>query len=137
MIYENLFLYPHRFVHMEEESAAIEAVNNLNGRSVKGRPIKVEKSELKYPRKPSAKPGFSNNTRGLASALKTDGSTRHSPGYCDLRAEKRTTTTTSKDKMKLYVGNIGDDGKITSADLRPLFEQYGTVTECECIKNYA
>ena len=100
MIYENLFLYPHRFVHMEEESAAIEAVNNLNGRSVKGRPIKVEKSELKYPRKPSAKPGFSNNTRGVASALKTDGSTRHSPGYCDLRAEKRTTTTTSRNDLK-------------------------------------
>jgi len=39
--------------------------------------------------------------------------------------------------MKLYVGNLGDDGNITSGDLRPLFEQYGTVTECECIKNYA
>ena len=61
-----------------------------------------------------------------------DGSSRHSPGigYCDLRAEKRTTTTTSKDKMKLFVGNLGDDGNITSGDLRPLFEQYGTVTEC-------
>merc|ERR1712110_281563 len=44
--------------------------------------------------------------------------------------EKRTTTTTSKDKMKLFVGNLGDDGSITSGDLRPLFEQYGTVTEC-------
>merc|ERR1712018_1099357 len=40
-------------------------------------------------------------------------------------------------KMKLYVGNLGDDGNITSTDLRPLFETYGTVTECECIKNYA
>jgi len=39
--------------------------------------------------------------------------------------------------MKLYVGNLGDDGNITSSDLRPLFEQHGTVTECECIKNYA
>merc|ERR1719357_1758061 len=29
------------------------------------------------------------------------------------------------------------DGKITSSDLRPLFEQFGTVSECECIKNYA
>ena len=36
--------------------------------------------------------------------------------------------------MKLYVGNLGDDGNITSSDLRPLFEQHGTVTECECIK---
>ena len=58
---------------MEEESAATEAVNNLNGHSIKGRPIKVKKSESKYPRKPSAKPGFSNNTRVVASALKTDG----------------------------------------------------------------
>merc|ERR1711976_831879 len=40
-------------------------------------------------------------------------------------------------KMKLYVGNLGDDGNITSGDLRPLFETYGNVTECECIKNYA
>jgi len=39
--------------------------------------------------------------------------------------------------MKLFVGNLGDDGNITSADLRPLFETYGNVTECECIKNYA
>ena len=42
-----------------------------------------------------------------------------------------------RNTMKLYVGNLGDDGNITSGDLRPLFEQYGTVTECECIKNYA
>ena len=35
--------------------------------------------------------------------------------------------------MKLYVGNLGDDGNITSSDLRPLFEQFGVVTECECI----
>jgi RNA recognition motif-containing protein len=40
-------------------------------------------------------------------------------------------------KMKLYVGNLGDGGTITSDDLRPLFETYGAVTECECIKNYA
>ena len=44
--------------------------------------------------------------------------------------------------MKLWVdlGNLGvprpgDDDKITSSDLRPLFEQFGVVTECECIKN--
>ena len=54
----------------------------------------------------------------MAKALKTDGSTR------------------------IFVGNLGDDaafydGNITPGDLRPLFEQYGTVTECECIKNYA
>ena len=48
--------------------------------------------------------------------------------------------------VKLFVGlgNLGipkdgDDDHITSSDLRPLFEQYGVVTECECIrnKNYA
>ena len=36
---------------------------------------------------------------------------------------------------RLFVGNLGDDaavydGNITPGDLRPLFEQYGTVTEC-------
>ena len=54
----------------------------------------------------------------MARALKTDGSTR------------------------LFVGNLGDDaavydGNITPGDLRPLFEKYGTVTECECIRNFA
>ena len=39
--------------------------------------------------------------------------------------------------MKLYVGNLGNDGKITPRDLRPLFERYGQVSECRCIKNYA
>ena len=48
--------------------------------------------------------------------------------------------------MKLFVGlgNLGvpghgDDDKITSSELRRLFEKYGVVTECECIsnKNYA
>ncbi|XP_059097502.1 RNA-binding protein lark-like isoform X2 [Tigriopus californicus] len=39
--------------------------------------------------------------------------------------------------MKIYVGNLGDDDLITAQDLKPLFEPYGTVTECEKIKNYA
>ena len=34
---------------------------------------------------------------------------------------------------KIFVGNLGGDGKITNEDLRPLFEKYGKVTECECI----
>ena len=67
---------------MEKESAATKAVKNLNGHSVKGRPIKVEKSL--------------RNFKKMAGALKTDGSTRHSPGYCDLRAE-RTTSASKKD----------------------------------------
>ena len=44
--------------------------------------------------------------------------------------------------MKLWVGlgnlgvpGYGDDDKITNSDLRPLFEQFGVVTECECISN--
>ena len=44
--------------------------------------------------------------------------------------------------MKLFVGlgNLGvprpgDDDKITNSDLRTLFEQFGVVTECECIPN--
>jgi RNA recognition motif-containing protein len=43
------------FVHMEEDSQATAAVENLDGHWVKGRPIKVEKSESKGPRKPSQK----------------------------------------------------------------------------------
>jgi len=39
--------------------------------------------------------------------------------------------------MKLYVGNLGEDGDVKSTDLRPLFERFGVVSECECIKNYA
>ena len=44
--------------------------------------------------------------------------------------------------VKLFVGlgNLGipedgDEDRITSSDLLPLFEQYGVVTECECIRN--
>ena len=40
-------------------------------------------------------------------------------------------------RMKIFVGNLGDDGSVTSEDLRPLFEAHGAVGECECIKNYA
>ena len=36
-----------------------------------------------------------------------------------------------EDTIKIYVGNLGDEQKITNDDLRPLFEKYGTVTECE------
>merc|ERR1712088_863327 len=39
-------------------------VNNLNGHSVKGRPIKVEKSESKGPRKPSQKLFIGNIAEG-------------------------------------------------------------------------
>ena len=58
------FIFTNRFVHMDEESAATEAVNNLNGHSVKGRPIKVEKSESKGPRKPSQKLFIGNIAEG-------------------------------------------------------------------------
>eukprot|EP00095_Tigriopus_kingsejongensis_P009669 maker-scaffold84_size396325-snap-gene-0.15 protein:Tk09669 transcript:maker-scaffold84_size396325-snap-gene-0.15-mRNA-1 annotation:"rna-binding protein lark isoform x9" len=39
--------------------------------------------------------------------------------------------------MKIYVGNLGDDDLISSEDLKPVFEEYGPVSECEKIKNYA
>ena len=52
------------FVHMDDESAAEDAVRNLNGTSVKGRPIKVEKSESKGPRKPSQKLFVGNLAEG-------------------------------------------------------------------------
>lgn len=36
--------------------------------------------------------------------------------------------------FKLFIGNI--DEKTQPAELRPLFEKYGTVTECDVVKNY-
>ena len=49
---------------MDDEAAAEEAVRNLNGTSVKGRSIKVEKSESKGPRKPSQKLFVGNLAEG-------------------------------------------------------------------------
>lgn len=39
--------------------------------------------------------------------------------------------------VKLFVGNLGDANSVTSNDLREQFERYGSVTECERVKNYA
>ena len=39
--------------------------------------------------------------------------------------------------VKLFVGNLGDANSVTSHDLREQFERYGSVTECERVKNYA
>lgn len=39
--------------------------------------------------------------------------------------------------VKLFVGNLGDTFEVTSNDLRLQFERYGSVTECERIKNFA
>lgn len=36
--------------------------------------------------------------------------------------------------FKLFIGNI--DEKTTTTDLKPLFEKYGTVCECDVVKNY-
>ncbi len=49
---------------MDDDEAATTAVENLNGHSVKGRPIKVEKSESKGPRKPSQKLFIGNIAEG-------------------------------------------------------------------------
>ena len=39
--------------------------------------------------------------------------------------------------VKLFVGNLGDADGVTSLDLRQQFEKYGSVSECERVKNYA
>lgn len=36
--------------------------------------------------------------------------------------------------FKIFVGNLSD--KTTETDLRPLFEKYGTVVECDIVRNY-
>ena len=63
----SIFLSLNRFVHMDSESAADEAVRNINGTNVKGRSIKVEKSESKGPRKPSQKLFVGNLAEGIFS----------------------------------------------------------------------
>lgn len=36
--------------------------------------------------------------------------------------------------FKLFIGNLDENTK--AGELRPLFEKYGTVLECDLIKNY-
>jgi len=38
--------------------------------------------------------------------------------------------------VKLFVGNLEEGGVVTNEDIKPLFETYGVVTECEVIKNH-
>lgn len=36
--------------------------------------------------------------------------------------------------FKIFVGNLSD--KTVSADIKPLFEKYGKVVECDVVKNF-
>lgn len=36
--------------------------------------------------------------------------------------------------FKIFIGNLGD--KTTTDDIKPLFEKYGKVVECDVVKNY-
>ena len=36
--------------------------------------------------------------------------------------------------VKIFIGNLSSD--TTGDDLRPLFERYGRVSECDVIRNY-
>jgi len=36
--------------------------------------------------------------------------------------------------MKIFIGNLPGDGRIKAEDLRPLFEQFGTVSECDVVE---
>jgi len=38
--------------------------------------------------------------------------------------------------IKIFIGNLPDEGQVKNEDVRPLFEQFGAVSECEVIKNY-
>ena len=38
--------------------------------------------------------------------------------------------------VKIFIGNLPDGGLVKNEDVRPLFEEFGLVTECEIIKNY-
>lgn len=36
--------------------------------------------------------------------------------------------------FKIFIGNLAD--KTTGSDIKPLFEKYGKVVECDVVKNY-
>ncbi|KAK3581419.1 hypothetical protein CHS0354_016281, partial [Potamilus streckersoni] len=36
--------------------------------------------------------------------------------------------------VKIFIGNLSSD--TDASDIRPLFEQYGEVAECDVLKNY-
>jgi len=55
------------FVHVESEEMATKCIEHLNGKDVKGRPMKVEKSESKGPKKPSQKMFIGNVANGTTS----------------------------------------------------------------------
>ena len=50
----------------------------------------------------------------------------------EIKVEK---AVAKQETTKIWVGNL--ESAITSDDLRPLFEKYGTVTECECMGKFA
>lgn len=41
----------------------------------------------------------------------------------------------SSSTTKIFVGNISEE--ITAADIRALFSKFGTVIECDLVRNYA
>ncbi|XP_076381432.1 uncharacterized protein LOC117226012 isoform X3 [Megalopta genalis] len=78
------------FVHMENEEAGRNAIQNLNGHVVHGQPIKCEAAKS--------------------------------------RKGPNTPTT------KIFVGNLTDNTK--APQVRELFAKYGTVVECDIVRNY-
>ncbi|KAL6443784.1 RNA-binding protein lark isoform X2 [Formica exsecta] len=78
------------FVHMENEEAGRNAIQNLNGHMVHGQPIKCEAAKS--------------------------------------RKGPNTPTT------KIFVGNLTDNTK--APQVRELFAKYGTVVECDIVRNY-
>ncbi|XP_022917072.1 RNA-binding protein lark [Onthophagus taurus] len=78
------------FVHMESEAEGREAIQNLNGQTMNGQPIKCEAA----------------------------------------KSRKAPTTPTTK----IFVGNLTDNTK--APQIRELFKKFGTVVECDIVRNY-
>lgn len=78
------------FVHMENESEGREAIQNLNGHTLNGQPMKCEAA----------------------------------------KSRKAPTTPTTK----IFVGNLTDNTK--APQIRELFKKFGTVVECDIVRNY-
>ncbi|XP_065567530.1 RNA-binding protein 4.1-like isoform X2 [Artemia franciscana] len=53
----------------------------------------------------------------------------------NMRVEASTSRPSNVPSVKIFVGNLPDD--VNGSELRELFEKYGTVMECDVLKNFA
>jgi RNA recognition motif-containing protein len=91
------------FVEFENEDAAQKSISLMNGRDLKGRPLRVNEAENRPPRAPGSPPPFRPRTGGPPS-FRSDGSSGGGypppPGEFEGRGEGRARRFRSADKHK-------------------------------------